>query len=124
MAVTLLTPALVAQAKQDAAGNTTNKTFKVATDAKIHAADGKVALLTDLKVGDKVGLAYTDSNGTLTADKIHVIGEPKAEPGAKKGEDHKGAKSDTELHARGVITAIDTAAGTIAVDVQQHHKKQ
>jgi hypothetical protein len=119
VAVTLLTSVLVVQAKQEGAGNTTSKTFKVAAETKILTADGKAAALADLKVGDKIALAYKDAAGTLTADSIHVM----ADTGSKKGEGHKAANADGAIHAHGVITAIDKTAGTITVDVKQPHKK-
>ena len=47
------------------------KTFTVADKAKIVTADKAVATLADLKVGDKVKVAFTeDAAGKLTASKI------------------------------------------------------
>ncbi len=120
IAVALLTPVLVAQAKQG--GNIASKTFKVASDTKILAADNKAVALADLKVGDKVGLAYTERNGALTAQTIHIMADAKSQKGANKAE-HKSAKSEAGTHARGVITSIDKTAGTITVDVKEGHKK-
>jgi hypothetical protein len=120
VAVTLLAPALVVQAKQG--GNATSKTFKVATETKILSADSKAAALADLKVGDKVGLAYKEADGALTLSSIHVMPDTKGEKGANKA-DHKAAKAEGALYVKGVITAIDKTAGTITVDVKEHTKK-
>jgi len=121
MVVTLLTPVLVAQAKQS--DNVTSKTFKVATETKIRAGDSKAAALAELKVGDKVSIAYKESDGTLTAERIRVLSDAKAGKGTKKGDGQKAEKTDKGLRARGIITAIDKAAGTITVDVKTPHKK-
>jgi hypothetical protein len=121
VAVTLLAPALIAQAGKG--GNTTSKTFKVAADTKINTADKTTASLADLKVGDKVGLAYKEDGGALTLSSLHVMGDTKGDKGAKKGASHKGDKAEDGLRARGTVTAIDKAAGTITVDVKEHNKK-
>ena len=120
VAVILLAPALVVQAKQG--GNATSKTFKVATETKILSADSKAAALGGLKVGDKVGLVYKEADGALTLSSIHVMPDAKGEKGANKA-DHKAAKAEGALYAKGVITAIDETAGTITVDVKEHTKK-
>ncbi len=52
---------------------TESKTFKVSEKAKFSTADKKDATLADIKVGDKVKVAYTDESGVLTA---HRIGPP------------------------------------------------
>jgi hypothetical protein len=125
----VLTPVLAAHAGKAGKANkgaaaAISKTFKVGADTKIETADNPTAKLADLKVGDKVGIAYKDDGtGTLTADKIHVMTEA-AGAGGKKGGKKEGAKGNTDLHAHGVVTAVDATAGTITVDVQApHHKK-
>ena len=46
------------------------KTFVVTADSKIVTADKAVATLADLKVGDKVKVAFTEDAGKNTATKI------------------------------------------------------
>jgi hypothetical protein len=48
------------------------KTFKVGDKTKYSTADKKEAALADLKVGEKVTVAYTEEAGVLTAHKIGV----------------------------------------------------
>ena len=57
-----------------------SKTFKVSDKTKYSTADKKEAALADLKVGEKVTVAYTEDAGVLTA---HKIGLPES---AKKKE--------------------------------------
>ena len=123
IAAALLTPVLAVYANSTNA-TPVSKTFTVGADAKIHTVDNPSAKLADLKVGDKVGIAYHDNNGTLTVDKIHVINGPKEV--APKGSHPKGGpKADTaELHVHGLITAVDATAGTLTIDVQAHHPKK
>jgi hypothetical protein len=122
----------IAQAKEGhkaAAG--TSQTFKVGADCKIATADNKNAAIADLKVGDKVHIAYSDAGGTLTAAKIHVATEkpagdkkPEHKGDKKEGEHKKDKPADDLKHAHGIITAIDAAAGTVTVeDKGEHHKK-
>lgn len=47
-----------------------SKTFKVGEKTKYSTADKKDAAIADLKVGDKVAVAYTEDGGTLMAHKI------------------------------------------------------
>jgi Cu/Ag efflux protein CusF len=54
---------------------TTSKTFKIGEKTKYSTADKKEAAITDIKVGDKVKVAYTEENGVATA---HKIGPPDA----------------------------------------------
>ena len=122
IAAALLTPMLAGYAGSTNAAPV-SKTFTVAAAAKIHTVDNPAAKLADLKVGDKVGIAYHDNNGTLTADKIHVINGPKevAPKGARQMGEPK--PETAELHAHGLITAVDATAGTLTIDVQAHHSK-
>ena len=102
-----------------------SKTFKVGADSKIVLAEDKAGALADLKVGDKIGIAYHEDGATFVADKIHVIVEDKAaDKTAGKGtKPHDGGALKNDEHARGVITAVDTKAGTVTADVHEHHKK-
>jgi hypothetical protein len=57
-------------------GETDSKTFKVGDKTRYGTADKpKGAALTDIKVGDKVTVHYTDEDGVLMA---HSIGVPKS----------------------------------------------
>jgi Cu/Ag efflux protein CusF len=47
-----------------------SKVFKVGKDTKYGTADKKTAMLSDLKVGDKVTVAYTEEGMDLMASKI------------------------------------------------------
>jgi hypothetical protein len=52
------------------------------------------------------------------ADRIHLVVEAKG--GDKDGKPHDGTKkADSNKHVRGIITAVDTTAGTVTVDVHQ-----
>jgi Cu/Ag efflux protein CusF len=53
--------------------DTTSKTFKIVEKTKYSTADKKDAAIADIKVGDKVKVAYTEENGVATA---HKIGPP------------------------------------------------
>jgi Cu/Ag efflux protein CusF len=55
--------------------DTTSKTFKIGEKTKYATADKKEAAITDIKVGDKVKVSYTEDNGVATA---HRIGPPDA----------------------------------------------
>ena len=55
-----------------------SKTFKVSDQTKYSTAEKKIAALSDLKVGDKVTVSYTDESGTLIAQKIAPPAEKKA----------------------------------------------
>jgi Cu/Ag efflux protein CusF len=53
-----------------------SKTFKIGEKTRYATADkAKDAALTDIKVGDKVTVSYTEEDGVLTA---HRIGPPKS----------------------------------------------
>jgi Cu/Ag efflux protein CusF len=56
-------------------GEADSKTFKIGDKTKYSTADKKDAALTDIKVGDKVTVHYTDEDGVLTA---HHIGPPRS----------------------------------------------
>ena len=91
-----------------------SKTFKAGKDCKIVLAEDKAGALTDLKAGDKIGIAYHEDGATSVADRIHLVVE------AKDGKPHDGTKkADSDKHVRGIITAVDTTAGTVTVDVHQ-----
>ena len=113
----LLVPVLAAQAKNEAAAM--SKTFKVDNTCKIATATSKTAALADVKVGDKVSVAYREDGATLVAEHVHVMGEPKA----AKGEHKKGEAKDTGLRIHGTVTAVDAQAGTMTIEVHEHHKK-
>ena len=118
----VLTP--LAFAKEDAGKNPpTSLTFKIGADAKIVTVDKKAAALADLKVGDKIGIAYNEVAGANVVTRIHVIPAGKKPVGEKTEGQHKKQEADTDLHARGTITAIDAAAGTLTADVHVKHPK-
>ena len=104
-----------------------SKTFTIGTNTVIAVGDNKAAKLADLKVGDKVGIAYHENGATLAADHVRVMIEqpkPAESPKAPGERAHNGPKKDdTELHVRGAITAIDTTANTVTVEVKEHHKR-
>jgi hypothetical protein len=57
-------------------GSTDSKTFKIVDKTRYSTADKpKDAALTDIKVGDKVLVHYTEEDGVLTA---HSFGVPKS----------------------------------------------
>lgn len=57
--------------------DTESKTFKVGEKTKYSTLDKKEAALADIKVGDKVKVAYTEENGVATAHKIGPPDVPK-----------------------------------------------
>jgi len=54
---------------------TESKTFKIGEKTKYATADKKEAAITDIKVGDKVKVSFTEDNGVAMA---HRIGPPDA----------------------------------------------
>jgi hypothetical protein len=54
---------------------TESKTFKIGEKTKYATADKKEAASTDIKVGDKVKISYTEDGGVATA---HRVGPPDA----------------------------------------------
>jgi len=56
---------------------TDSKTFKIGEKTKYATADKKEAAITDIKVGDKVLVAYSEANGVATAHKIGPPNVPK-----------------------------------------------
>ncbi len=115
VAVAVMVPLISVFAQQNPP---VSKTFKVGADCKIMLEGDKAGALTDLKVGEKVGIAYHEDGTTLIADKIHQLGEPKT--GDKPAKPPGGSKNESEKHARGKITAVDAKAGTITIAV--HNK--
>jgi len=101
-----------------------SKTFTVGAESKIVLGADKAGALADLKVGDKIGIAYHEDGTSLVADRIHVMSEDKAaDKAAGKGAKPHEGKLKEDMHARGVITAVDTKVGTVTVDVHEPHKK-
>jgi Cu/Ag efflux protein CusF len=56
--------------------DTESKTFKIGEKTKYSTVDKKEAAVTDIKVGDKVLVSYTEEGGVLTAHKIGVPAVP------------------------------------------------
>jgi Cu/Ag efflux protein CusF len=52
---------------------TESKSFKIGEKTRYATTDKKEAAITDIKVGDKVKVAYSEENGVATA---HKIGPP------------------------------------------------
>jgi hypothetical protein len=119
IAVTLLIPVMVARAAPAAAV----VTFKMAQNVKILAADNSALTLAGLKVGERVGIAYQENNGVAVAQKIRVIVPKKADAGKSKVGKGR-VKPDVFLHARGVITAVNTAEGTLTTNVHAARVKR
>jgi len=57
-----------------------SKTFKIGEKTKYATADKKDAMLTDIKVGDKVTVWYSEEDGVLTAHRIGPPAAAKKEP--------------------------------------------
>ena len=57
-----------------------SKTFKISEKTKYATADKKEALVTDIKVGDKVTVWYTEEDGVLTAHRIAPPAAQRKEP--------------------------------------------
>ena len=85
-------------------------TFAIATNCKVSIPGKTKATVTDLKVGEKVGVKYTNNNGTLTAEHIHVMDAQKpGGQGQKPGGPPPAGTKPEDLHAHGVITSVNTA---------------
>lgn len=117
--VGMLGAPMFAQAKEKHAAKAggTDMTFQVPATCVISVAGNASAKLSDLKAGDKVGVAYDDVNGTLTAVKIHVI-----DPAAKK-EHKKGEKGADHKHVAGKVASVDATANTLTITTSAHHAK-
>ena len=114
IAVALTMPLVAAFAQKTPPVSTT---FKVGADCKIMLAPDQAGALADLKVGERIRIAYHADGTTTVADRIHLIVE---KDGTKPAKPAGGGKKDpNELHARGKITAVDATAGTVTVDVHQ-----
>ena len=101
-----------------------SKTFKIGADSKIVLAEDKAGTLADLKVGDKIRIAYHEDGTTLVADKVHLVLEAAKGAGkAGKPAGGGGKKADGDTHVHGTITAVDATAGTVTVDVHQKAAK-
>ena len=117
--VGMLGAPMFAQAKEKHAAKAagTDLTFQVPATCTISVVGNASAKLSDVKVGDKVGVAYDENNGTLTAASVHVI-----DPTAKK-EHKKGEKPADHKHAGGTVAGVDATANTLTVTPHGHHKK-
>jgi hypothetical protein len=99
-----------------------SKTFKVGADCKIFLADDKAGAFADMKVGDKIRIAYSDDGSNSVAHRIQMIAEGKG--GGKGDKAHgSGKKTSGDTQARGTISALDKTAGTVTVDVHQKTAK-
>ena len=102
------------------------QTFTVAAGAKISVAGDKHAALADIKVGDRVKIAYTQANGTLTA--IHIkdaVTNPakhakKAKSTTKKHHKHH-KHASANLHAKGIVQSVDTTNQTLTITEKHRH---
>ena len=119
IAALALLPLLAAQAKDKPVPVSTIFTTDAST--KIRVGDNKAATLADIKAGDKVHITYHDNAGTHVADHVAVTGEKKAEKPAG-AEPKKHEPKPGELHAGGVVTAVD--ATTLTVGVHPPHIKK
>ena len=127
IAALALLPMIAAQAKDKTVPVST--VFTVDANTKIRVGDNKTAALADIKAGDKVHIAYHDTASTHVADQVAVQGEQKAGKPAEKpagkpanGEPRKHEPKPGELHAGGVVTAVD--ATTVTVGVHPAHDKK
>jgi Cu/Ag efflux protein CusF len=68
--------------------DTESKTFKIGEKTKYSTVDKKEAAVTDIKVGDKVLVSYTEEGGALIAHKIGVPAVP-----AKKEKEKEAPKN-------------------------------
>jgi hypothetical protein len=71
--------------------DTESKTFKIDDKTKYSTLDKKEAAVTDIKVGDKVTVVYTEEGGVLTAHKIGPTDTAKKKQ--KEGEEKKSTPS-------------------------------
>jgi len=94
--------------------------FTVAAKTKIEVGTNHHATLAAISVGDHVSVTYNDESGSLVAHQVsdnvphkpHVPTEPPANP--KVPAPHA-KKPSIYSHVRGVVKAINVAAGTLTV---------
>ena len=95
--------------------NVISMTFAIATNCKVNIPGNPKASVADLKVGEKVGVKYTNNSGTLTAEHIHVMDaqKPPAQ-GQKPGVRPPSNAKPEGLHEHGVITSVN--ATTLVIE--------
>lgn len=90
-------------------------TLVIASNCKVNIPGNTKASVADLKVGEKVGVKYTNNSGTLTGKHIHVMDAQKAPAqGQKPGNPPPSGTKPEGLHAHGVITSVN--ATTIVIE--------
>ena len=97
-------------------------TFTTDANTKVRVGDNKSATLADIKVGAKVHVTYHSDNGTLIADHIAEVVEPKPANPPASGEHKKHEPKPGEMHAGGIVTVV--AANSLTVNVHPPHPKK
>jgi hypothetical protein len=97
--------------------------YQVAPGAKIVVRTNQAASLGDLRIGDRVSLAYAEQNGTLLVHRIadgmargtaNVRGTNSVATGAAP-KPHAQGKVGALIHVHGIVRAINLQAGTVTV---------
>lgn len=110
----LAVPAQAAHLRRVAVVQT--ETFRVASNAVIAVGANRHASLGDVKVGDRISVAYLDQGGTLMARHISdgVPHKPRTSESTPQKPQHHSSNSNL-LHVHGVVNAVDPEAGTVTI---------
>jgi Cu/Ag efflux protein CusF len=130
LALTIAALTVAATLSSPAAGlktvPTQTQTFQVADNAKIIVGTDKSASLSDLKIGDRVGIAYSQTNGVSIAHRIAdgVPHKPHQNTTAGKPAQTTSHHATNGLeHAHGIIQSVDTNARTVTITEKLHSSK-
>jgi Cu/Ag efflux protein CusF len=113
--IALALPVLAARSRKSPAIST--DTLHVAPNAAIVVGTNHRASLSDLKVGDRVGLVYAQENGSWVIHRIsdgvpHKPHNPGV-PHPPKAHQHAGTSG--LLHVHGVIQGVNLQANTLTI---------
>ena len=118
MAAALAAVVLVTAQAANPQAQAVSMTFAIGSDCKVSIPGKQNATAADLKQGDKVGVKYTNTNGSLSAQNIHVSdGQKLGGPGKKPGPPPGGTSKPEGLHAHGVITSV--SATSLIIEAHQ-----
>jgi len=120
--VLLLAVTLSAQAGGKGKHPAETQTFTIPAGTKISVVGNKSATLADLNAGDHVSIAYTQTNGVLTATQIRDAGpNPVKHLKNTKPTTTPRKHVATGLHAHGVVASVDASNLTLTITEKRHH---
>jgi Cu/Ag efflux protein CusF len=93
--------------------------FQTSTTTKVAVGLNRSASLLDLKVGDRISVAYAVENGALVAHHISDGVPPKSStPGlnpAPVAHTHAHATTPAYAHVGGIVRSVDAQSGTLTI---------